>query len=101
MKRFLPKALIACLILAGGMFLSTAAEDKEKDKNAKPYPLKKCVVSDEDLGGDHGDPYVFTHEGQEFKLCCKPCMKDFNKDPKKYHKKVADAQKKDKKEKKS
>jgi len=39
-----------------------------------------------------GKPYVFTHEGQEIKLCCKSCLKDFNKDPKKYVKKIADAE---------
>jgi hypothetical protein len=67
------------------------AADKKTEK-AKPYPLDKCIVSDEKLGGDHGDPYVFTHEGQEFKLCCKPCLKDFNKDKAKYIKKLKDAE---------
>jgi hypothetical protein len=62
------------------------------DKTPKPYPLKTCVVSDEKLG-EHGKPYVFTHEGQEVKLCCKDCLKDFKKDPAKYTKKIADAEK--------
>ena len=61
--------------------------EKTSDKKAKPYPLDKCIVSDEKLG-EHGKPYVFTHEGQEIKLCCKDCLKDFKKEPAKYLKKL-------------
>lgn len=60
------------------------------DKKAKAYRLDKCIVTDEKLG-EHGKPYVFTHEGQEIKLCCKDCLKDFKKEPAKYLKKIADA----------
>ena len=70
-------------------FVSHAEEKKEA--KAKPYPLDKCAVTDESLGS-MGKPYVFTHEGQEVKLCCKSCLKDFNKDSKKYMKKIADAE---------
>ena len=60
---------------------------------AKPFPpsLKTCVVSGEKLG-DHGKPYVFTHEGQEVKLCCKDCLKDFKKEPAKYMAKIKEAE---------
>lgn len=56
----------------------------------KPFPvsLKTCVVSGDKLGGEMGKPYVFTHEGQEVKLCCKSCLKDFKKDPAKYMKMI-------------
>lgn len=76
----------ACLLTAGLLVLPLTgfAEDK---KAAKPYPLKKCIVSDEALGS-MGDPYVFAHEGQEIKLCCKSCQKDFQKNPAKYLKKL-------------
>ena len=80
------------LILAGFLPLAGSAADK-KDEKAKPYPLKTCVVSDEKLG-DMGDPYVFTQDGQEVKLCCKSCLKDFKKDSAKYMKKIAKAEKK-------
>jgi hypothetical protein len=72
------------------------AADSKSDKAAakpKPYPLKTCAVSDEKLG-DMGDPYVFTHEGREVKLCCKGCLKDFNKESAKYVKKMEAAEKK-------
>ena len=80
--------------------LTALAADKSADKKgdkkeakAKAYPLDTCIVSDEKLGS-MGDPYVFTHEGQEIKLCCKSCQKDFNKNPKKYLKKIEKTDKK-------
>ena len=76
-------------------FTALAADKSDKaGKKPKPYPLDTCIVSDEKLGGEMGDPYVFTHEGQEIKLCCKPCQKDFKKDPAKYLKKLEKADKK-------
>jgi hypothetical protein len=65
-----------------------AADKKEK---AKPYPLDKCLISDEALDS-MGKPFVFVHEGQEIKLCCKSCQKDFNKDKAKYIKKLKEAE---------
>ena len=80
---------ISAAIAAGS--LAAFAADK---KNApKPYTLKDCVVSDEKLG-EMGKPYVFEYKGQEMKLCCKSCKKDFDKDPAKYIKKMEEAEKK-------
>ncbi len=75
---------------------SPMADTTKPDAKAKPYPLEKCIVSDEKLG-EMGKPFVFTHEGQEIKLCCKSCQKDFTKDPAKYLKKLEGAGKADKK----
>jgi|SRR5688572_22506332 len=80
-KSFIAAGLI--LTFVAGPFAALAA-----DKKAKPYPLDKCIVSDEKLGGEMGEPFVFVHEGQEIKLCCKPCQKDFKKDPAKFLKKL-------------
>jgi len=84
------KQITAAALIAAVTFGPLAAFSAEK--TPKPYPLKTCVVSDEKLG-EHGKPYVFTHEGQEVKLCCKDCLKDFKKDTAKYTKKIADAEK--------
>ncbi len=54
------------------------------------YPLNKCVVSGEKLG-EHGAPAKVTAEGTDVYLCCKACLKDFNKDSKKFVKMVTDA----------
>jgi hypothetical protein len=80
------RTLIAVFTAAVVALPLVAAETKDK-KPAKPYPLDKCIVSDEKLG-DMGKPYVFTHEGREIKLCCKSCLKDFNKEPAKFLKKI-------------
>jgi len=60
------------------------------DPKAKPYPLKTCLVSGEELG-KMGEPFRLTYKGQEIKLCCKGCEKDFNKDPEKYLQKMTAA----------
>ena len=78
-------ALVTTIVMVA--FGAFAADQKPAAK-AKPYPLKTCIVSDEPLGGEHGEAYTFVHEGQEIKLCCKPCLKDFNKEPAKYLKKL-------------
>ncbi len=88
-------AIVVTLAFAAAPFAGFAEDKKEA---AKPYPLKTCIVSDEKLGADPGmKEYVFTHEGQEIKLCCKSCQKDFNKNPAKYLKKLDGAAKADKK----
>ncbi|MBC8245890.1 MAG: hypothetical protein H8E20_16060 [Verrucomicrobia bacterium] len=51
--------------------------------SSKSYPLDVCIVSGNKLGS-MGDPYKFEHEGREIKLCCKPCIRKFNKNPEKY-----------------
>ena len=88
LKTFTALTLSAAYLAAP---LAAFAGDK-KDEKAKPYALTTCVVSDEKLG-EHGKPYVFTHEGQEIKMCCKDCLKDFKKEPAKYMKKIEEAQK--------
>ncbi|MFM7103173.1 MAG: hypothetical protein ACKOET_10870 [Verrucomicrobiota bacterium] len=81
------KNTTSLLATAAALFLAAGAlhgADKPKDKGKpKPYPLKTCIVSDEELGS-MGKPVVFNHEGQEIKLCCKNCRADFDKDPAKH-----------------
>lgn len=97
MKLIKPALVSALLISLASSILAVRAADghdqhKTKTKG-KPYPLKTCVVSDEKLGGDMGEPYVFTSQGREIKLCCKSCLKDFNKQPARFIKKLEAAEK--------
>jgi hypothetical protein len=92
-------ALLIIALLAAPLpgLAADATVDKAPAKQtakAKPYPLKTCLVSDEALGGDMGEPYVFTYKGREIKLCCKSCRKDFDKEPAKFLKKLETAEKK-------
>jgi YHS domain-containing protein len=66
-------------------FSSRADEPKPK-----PYPLDTCLVCDMKLG-EMGKPYVFVYKGQEIKVCVQSEKADFDKDPDKYMKKLADA----------
>ena len=96
------KTIIGAAVLSGILAVTSldSAADQSKPADAKavkPYPLKTCLVSDEKLDGDMGKPYVFVEKGQEIKLCCKSCLKDYQKEPAKYLKKIAAAQKGEKK----
>ncbi len=87
------KTLLAGLVALSLIFGAVAADQKPAAK-AKAYPLKTCIVSDEPIGGEHGEPYVFVHKGQTIKLCCESCLKDFNKSPASYLKKLEQPAKK-------
>jgi hypothetical protein len=52
------------------------------------YTLDVCVVSDNKLGS-MGDPITRVYGNQEIKFCCKPCIKEFEKEKDRYLKKLA------------
>jgi hypothetical protein len=79
-------ALIATL----GLTAYAADQAPAKEAAAKPYPLDYCIVSGDKLG-EEGKPVTVVKDGQEFKLCCKDCIKDLDKDPKKFEDKLAAA----------
>jgi len=56
---------------------------KTAASGAKPWPLKTCPVSGEELGS-MGEPPVLVHNGQEVKFCCKSCIPKFEADPDKF-----------------
>lgn len=95
-----PKAILICVLFAGVMALPVLTRGADEKKAQKPYALTTCVVSGEKLGGDMGDPYVFTYKdknkkddpGREVRFCCKGCLKDFQADPARYLKKLDDAE---------
>lgn len=77
-KVFLPLAVAA-------LFAGCASHNHSDppSASAKPYPRDTCIVSGDKLG-EMGTPVVRVVNGQEVKLCCKDCLKDFDKDPVKY-----------------
>ena len=98
------KALMISGLFTGVVVAPWLSRGADEKKAQKPYPLTTCVVSDEKLGGDMGDPYVFIYKdknkkddpGRAVRLCCKGCLKDFQADPAKYLKKLDDAEAKSK-----
>jgi hypothetical protein len=97
LTKYTLSAILLTVLTAG--VLGTRADDRDEhaDKKAKPYPLKTCIVSGEKIN-DKGEmkPHAFVVEGQEVKLCCKSCLKDFNKDKAGYLKKIEAEAKKQK-----
>jgi YHS domain-containing protein len=77
-------------------FVSSLQVSQAAEKKLKPYPLETCSVSGEKLG-EMGKPVVTEYKGREIKFCCKSCVKDFNKNPEKYVKKLEQAEAKAKK----
>ncbi|MEX0777271.1 MAG: hypothetical protein WD042_16325 [Phycisphaeraceae bacterium] len=55
------------------------------------YPLTTCVVSDEAMGGDMGEPVDRVYATRLVRMCCTGCDKGFRKDPAKHLKKLDDA----------
>ena len=86
-------AALMITLFAAGPFAGFAADKStdKADKKLKAYTLKTCAVTDEDLDS-MGKPYVHEYKGREIKLCCKSCLKDFNKKPDKYVKKIEEAE---------
>lgn len=74
----------------------TKTEVKKEEKAASKTPFNSvCPVSGEEIDGD----ITTTHEGKTYALCCKRCLKKFEKDPEKYIKNLSEDGKKFKKEK--
>jgi YHS domain-containing protein len=89
--------IAALALLAGSPVLvradGTNAPGSSTKTDVKLYPLKTCIVSGDKIG-EMGKPVKLIYKGQEMKFCCKDCVKDFNKDPEKWIKKLAEVQKK-------
>ena len=81
-KKLTITALSAAFLVAGLAGLNAGAKDAPK-----PDKLTTCPVSGDKLG-EMGKPFTFEYKGQEVKLCCKSCKKDFDKEPDKYMAKI-------------
>ena len=77
--------VLSCLLLP----LAAWSADTNAPAASAPVPDKMttCPVSGDKLG-EMDKPYVFVYQGQEVKLCCSGCKKDFDKDPAKYVAKI-------------
>lgn len=64
--------ILSTLVLATGISLA-----------AKSYPLKTCLVTDNELGS-MGKVITKVYDDQQIKFCCKPCVAKFEKNQAKY-----------------
>lgn len=89
--------LLGALVVAGSALAHEAHNKAKGTADKAPYPMTTCVVSGDKLeDGEMGPPidYVYKEAGKPdriVRLCCKSCVKDFNKDPQKYLKMIDDA----------
>jgi YHS domain-containing protein len=89
MKKTLVIITTLAMLAGTSLMAQTNAPADGAKPPVKPYPLKTCLVSGEKLG-EMGKPAVIIYKGQEIKFCCPDCIKDFNKDPDKFLKKMAE-----------
>jgi hypothetical protein len=88
------KFILAFILTATIIAVSwTSRADEQK---TKPYPLDACLVCGMKFGA-MGEPCVFVYKSQEIKVCDKSEKADFDKNPEKYMKKLAEAEAKLKK----
>ena len=73
----------AAAALLGLALITGSTSSPIQAAGTKPYPLKTCVVSGNELGS-MGKVITKTHGDQEVKFCCKPCIKKFDANPDKY-----------------
>ncbi|OYW71314.1 MAG: hypothetical protein B7Z37_28145 [Verrucomicrobia bacterium 12-59-8] len=81
----LKKTLLTLLLAASAILIVSCASGDSVGSlgGAKSYPLKTCIVTDNDLGS-MGDEQRLVYQGQELKFCCAPCVKKFQSNPAKY-----------------
>jgi hypothetical protein len=70
-------------ILASLFLAACATSNSTNTGGVKPYPLKTCIVTGNDLGS-MGDEQRLVYQGREIKFCCEPCVGKFQKNPAKY-----------------
>ena len=82
------KNRISALYAAAVLASLTPVNAAEAKADVKPYPLSKCLISGEKLGGDMGKPVVMVNGPQELKFCCNNCVAQYKKDPAAFMKKL-------------
>lgn len=80
LRRALSSWTVLSLSLA---FCLACTSTRSAGSGAIPYPLETCLVTENALGS-MGDPVTLIHAGQEVKLCCAPCVEEFQAHPEQY-----------------
>ncbi len=81
------RSLFTTAMLGVTLAVCTAPESANAAQKAKPYTLKTCLVSGNDLDSMGGE-ITKVYDGQQVKFCCKPCVKKFEANQAKYRAKL-------------
>lgn len=76
------KNIVIAVASAATLLLASCATTSSGGM-VKPYTKDVCLVTGNKLGS-MGTPITLNHEGQEVKLCCRPCVAKFNENPQRY-----------------
>lgn len=79
MKTIRTSQLLTALLL----LVSCTSSSGITGSASKPYPLRTCLVTGNDLDS-MGGAVTKVYKGQEIKFCCKPCVKKFEANQAKY-----------------
>jgi len=90
-KNILVTTMVAFAFLGLNAGCSKSDDGAGATDTVVAYPLDVCVVSGEKLGS-MGEPVRLVHQGQEIKLCCKDCVKEFEANPEEYMLKIMTAE---------
>ena len=79
------KNIVIAVASAATLLLASCAASSSGGmaSGAKPYTKDVCLVTGNKLGS-MGTPITMNYQGQEVKLCCRPCVAKFNADPQRY-----------------
>lgn len=82
-------------VVAGSVTLDAGIQEKKEKQEKKENKIFNtvCPVSGEEIEGD----YTTTYKGVTYAVCCKRCLKKFEKEPEKYIKNLSEDGKKFKK----
>ncbi len=75
--------LVSCTTSGTTQLSTSGAAPIAAKTKAKAYPLKTCIVTDNDLDSMGGE-ITKVYDNQEIKFCCKTCIKKFEANPAKY-----------------
>jgi hypothetical protein len=80
------KNIVIAVASAATLLLASCAASSSggmASSGVKPYTKDVCLVTGNKLGS-MGTPITMNYQGQEVKVCCKPCVAKFNADPQRY-----------------
>jgi YHS domain-containing protein len=85
------RVVLITFLMFLGLQLTTIAQDSAGNKKeaviTAATPVNSiCPVSGEDVDGD----ITHTHKGKIYAVCCKSCLKKFEKNPDKYISRLSD-----------
>jgi YHS domain-containing protein len=85
MRRAIVLVIVVCAVAAFAAAVGGCKSNEHKEGMMKPQT--ECPI----LGGNVDKKYYADYNGKRLYFCCQACVQEFNRDPDKYMKKMAEA----------